>query len=293
LRVHGNIELTTSPNLNRDGDQEIYAFQGNITGYYNDPCPAHLRSDKSRNSLANRTTPQHVYAKKEKHIEFVIGNAKTLPGTQLFFVGDYTFPDNETHESGYIDLFAATFNSTYRIPTTAASGSSNTPRSGGASRRRHVPIQLSSSPSSESMPPPSTPSRSRGKDRKGTNTATSSPGTNGIETFPGLSTPQRLSPWVPQQPRSLVPGDDPGPSTSSRSSFQGTSTLSTTIDQDTDYNSMLGDTISIDDGTSFVNEAQARRTAEEETSGRPAKRTRRTAEKVRQRDDGSLSFSRI
>jgi hypothetical protein len=56
---------------------------------------------------------------------------------------------------------------------------------------------------------------------------------------------------------------------------------------------MLGDTISIDDGTSFVNEAQARRTAEEETSGRPAKRTRRTAEKVRQRDDGSLSFSRI
>jgi hypothetical protein len=55
----------------------------------------------------------------------------------------------------YIDLFVATFNSTHRLPTTAAGGPSNTPRSGGASRRRHIPIQLYLSTSqSESMPLP-------------------------------------------------------------------------------------------------------------------------------------------
>jgi hypothetical protein len=261
-------------------------FQGNISGYYNDPCPAHLRSVKSRNALANRTTPQHVYAKKEKHIEFVVGNAKTVPGTQLFFVGDYTFPDTETHESGYIDLFAATFNSTHRLPTTAAGGSSNTPRSGGASRRRHIPIQLSSSSSpSESMPPPSTPSRSRGK---APNTTTSSPGTDDIEALPGPSTPRTLSPWVPQQPRSWVAGADPGPSTPFRSSsFQGMSTSSATMDDDTDYSFVLEDSISIDDGILFVDEMQARRPIEEEASDRPAKRTRRATEKAKERDDGN------
>src|ERR1700676_1428847 len=102
-----------------------------------------------------------------------------FPGTQLFFVRDYTFPDTATHESGYIDLFAATFNSTHRIPTTAAGDSSNTPRSGGASRGRHVPIQPSSSPTqSPSMPPPSTPSRSRGM---ASHTAISSPITDDIQ----------------------------------------------------------------------------------------------------------------
>ena len=58
------------------------------------------------------------------------------------------------------------------------------------------------------------------------------------------------------------------------------------MDEDTDYNSMLGDTISIDDGLSFVNETQARRPIEE-ASERPAKRTRRTTEKVKERDDGN------
>jgi hypothetical protein len=59
------------------------------------------------------------------------------------------------------------------------------------------------------------------------------------------------------------------------------------MDDDTDYSSMLEDITSIDDGTSFVNRAQAHRPAEEEASDRPSKRTRRATEKAKERDDGN------
>jgi hypothetical protein len=59
------------------------------------------------------------------------------------------------------------------------------------------------------------------------------------------------------------------------------------VDDDTGYSSVLEDTISIDDGTSFVNETQACRPTEEEASDRPAKRIRRATEKFKERDDGN------
>lgn len=59
------------------------------------------------------------------------------------------------------------------------------------------------------------------------------------------------------------------------------------MDGDTGYSSMLEDTISIDDGTSFVNETQAHPPTEEEASDRPAKRIRRATEKAKERDDGN------
>ena len=85
-----------------------------------------------------------------------------------------------------------------------------------------------------------------------------------------------------------LPGADPGPSTPFRSSsFQGMSTSSATMDDDTDYSFVLEDSISIDDGILFVDEMQARRPIEEEASDRPAKRTRRATEKAKERDDGN------
>jgi hypothetical protein len=133
------VDVKATPKLEADG--KSYAFEGSVTGYYNDPMPASLRNDPAQKSQSTHTTTQYFYATISPRLERVLGSLHA--STKIFVDGDYRFPDEDSSTPGYIEVRNANFNSTNRT-TQGEVGVDGTRASGGSGgNRRHVVLKSS------------------------------------------------------------------------------------------------------------------------------------------------------
>lgn len=80
------VDVKATPKLEADG--KSYAFEGSVTGYYNDPMPASLRNDPAQKSQSTHTSTQYFYATISPRLERVLGSLHA--STKIFVDGDYT-----------------------------------------------------------------------------------------------------------------------------------------------------------------------------------------------------------
>lgn len=147
------VDLKTVPKLEPSG--KTYTFEGAVTGYYNDPIPTGLRSDRSQRSHSSHTTNQYFYADVTPRLERVLGSTNMLPSTKLFVDGDYRFPVEGDSTPGYIEVRDVTFNSTSRSAQGVIAADGTKSSSGGGGNRRNV--TLKSSPSKPRVNPAGSP----------------------------------------------------------------------------------------------------------------------------------------
>jgi len=145
VQIHVAVDLKTVPKLEPGG--KTYTFEGAVTGYYNDPIPTGLRSDRSQRSHSSHTTNQYFYADVTPRLERVLGSTNMLPSTKLFVDGDST--------PGYIEARDITFNSTSRSAQGVIAADGAKSSGGGGGNRRNV--TLKSSPSKPKLNPAGSP----------------------------------------------------------------------------------------------------------------------------------------
>jgi hypothetical protein len=143
LQILVAVELKTTPRLEENG--KTYAFEGDVSGYYNDPLPLNLRNDKSHKSKFNQTTTQYFFATVNPRLERVLGSTNMHASSKVFVDGDYRFPVEQPSAPAYIEVRNITFNATNRTiqggNTISGTGASN--GIGGGNRRN---VMFKSSP---------------------------------------------------------------------------------------------------------------------------------------------------
>jgi hypothetical protein len=115
LNIFVAVDIKTTPKL--DADNKTYAFEGEVSGYYNDPIPMSLKDDKHLKSKSTHTTTQYFYADVSPRLDRVLRSTNMKPSTKVFLDGDYRFPEEENSTPGYIEVRNVTFNSTARTFT--------------------------------------------------------------------------------------------------------------------------------------------------------------------------------
>jgi hypothetical protein len=129
VRILVAVELKNTPNLEADG--KTYTFEGDVSGYYNDPTPPSLRNDKLYKSRFTHTTTQYFYAEVNPRLERVLGSTNMHASSKVFVNGDYRFPAEQNSTPGYIEVRNISFNATNR-PTQGGSVANGTGASVGA-----------------------------------------------------------------------------------------------------------------------------------------------------------------
>jgi hypothetical protein len=141
VRILVAVELKNTPNLEADG--KTYTFEGDVSGYYNDPTPPSLRNDKLYKSRFTHTTTQYFYAEVNPRLERVLGSTNMHASSKVFVNGDYRFPVEQNSTPGYIEVRNISFNATNR-PTQGGSVANGTGASGGSGgKRRNVVLKSS------------------------------------------------------------------------------------------------------------------------------------------------------
>ena len=143
LQILVAVELKTTPHL--EENSKTYAFEGDVSGYYNDPLPLNLRNNKSHKSKFNQTTTQYFFATVNLCLECVLGSTNMHASSKVFVDGDYRFPVELPFAPIYIEVQNITFNATNRIiqggNTISSTGDSN-----GIGSRNHRNVIFKSSP---------------------------------------------------------------------------------------------------------------------------------------------------
>jgi hypothetical protein len=148
-RILVAVELKNTPHLEADG--KTYTFEGDVSGYYNDPTPPSLRNDKLYKSKFTQTTTQYFYAEINPRLERVLGSTNMHASSKVFVDGDYRFPVEQNSIPGYIEVRNVSFNATNRT-IQGGNAANGTGASGGSGGNRHNVI-LKSSPAKSRYTP--------------------------------------------------------------------------------------------------------------------------------------------
>jgi hypothetical protein len=133
--------LKSTPQLQEN--TKTYTFEGEVSGYYNDPTPLNLRNDKFHKSKFTHNTTQYFFAETNPRLDRVLGSPNMRVSSKVFIDGDYRFPIEETSTPGYIEVRNITFNATNHTiqggNTTNGTGASG----GTGGNRRNVTLKSS------------------------------------------------------------------------------------------------------------------------------------------------------
>jgi hypothetical protein len=155
VRILVAVELKNTPNLEADG--KTYTFEGDVSGYYNDPTPPSLRNDKLYKARFTHTTTQYFYAEINPRLDRVLGSTNMHASSKVFVDGDYRFPVEQNYTPGYIEVRNVSFNATNR-PTQGGNVANGTGASSGSGGKRRN-VVLKSSPAKASTSRRQTSSR--------------------------------------------------------------------------------------------------------------------------------------
>jgi hypothetical protein len=155
VRILVAVELKNTPNLEADG--KTYTFEGDVSGYYNDPTPPSLRNDKLYKARFTHTTTQYFYAEINPRLDRVLGSTNMHASSKVFVDGDYRFPVEQNSTPGYIEVWNVSFNATNR-PTQGGNVANGTGASSGSGGKRRN-VVLKSSPAKASTSRRQTSSR--------------------------------------------------------------------------------------------------------------------------------------
>jgi hypothetical protein len=155
VRILVAVELKNTPNLEADG--KTYTFEGDVSGYYNDPTPPSLRNDKLYKARFTHTTTQYFYAEINPRLDRVLGSTNMHASSKVFVDGDYRFPVEQNSTPGYIEVRNVSFNATNR-PTQGGNVANGTGASSGSGGKRRN-VVLKSSPAKASTSRRQTSSR--------------------------------------------------------------------------------------------------------------------------------------
>jgi hypothetical protein len=155
VRILVAVELKNTPNLEADG--KTYTFEGDVSGYYNDPTPLSLRNDKLYKARFTHTTTQYFYAEINPRLDRVLGSTNMHASSKVFVDGDYRFPVEQNSTPGYIEVRNVSFNATNR-PTQGGNVANGTGASSGSGGKRRN-VVLKSSPAKASTSRRQTSSR--------------------------------------------------------------------------------------------------------------------------------------